>query len=108
MTLSKQNHKDYKLDNYLAISGASTLVKDRNLEESTIPIALKSFLERNLQIKELHLHLDNDKAGYDTTRKIIFHLQDQYNIFDDSPRHAKDINLILQNQVKKRKYNLER
>lgn len=108
MTLLKQNHRDYKLDNYLAISGASTLIKDRNLEESTIPIALKSFLERNLQIKELHLHLDNDKAGHDTTRKIIFHLQDQYNIFDDSPRHAKDINLIIQNKVKKRKCNLER
>lgn len=106
MTLLRADHRNYKSDNYLAISGASTLVKDKNLEESTIPIALKSFLERNPQIKELHLHLDNDKAGHDTTKKILHHLQEQYTIFDDSPRHAKDINLILQNKVRKR--HLER
>ena len=106
MTLLRADHRNYKSDNYLAISGASTLVKDKNLEESTIPIALKSFLERNPQIKELHLHLDNDKAGHDTTKKILHHLQEQYTIFDDSPRHAKDVNLILQNKVRKR--HLER
>lgn len=108
MTLLRADHRNYKTENYLAISGASTLVKDKNLEESTIPIALKSFLERNPQIKELHLHLDNDKAGHDTTKKILHHLQKQYTIFDDSPRHAKDVNLILQNKVKKRKRHLER
>lgn len=46
MTLLRADHRNYKTENYLAISGASTLVKDKNLEESTIPIALKSFLER--------------------------------------------------------------
>lgn len=34
--------------------------------------------------------------------KIIYHLQEQYKIFDDSPRYAKDVNLILQNKVRKR------
>lgn len=108
MTLLRADHRNYKTENYLAISGASTLVKDKNLEESTIPIALKSFLERNPQIEELHLHLDNDKAGHDTTKKILYHLQEQYTIFDDSPRHVKDVNLILQNKIRKKKRYLER
>lgn len=51
---------------------------------------------------------DNNDKVWQTMKAKGISQYDQYNIFDDSPRHAKDINLILQNQVKKRKYNLER
>ncbi|WP_416325904.1 DUF3991 domain-containing protein [[Eubacterium] hominis] len=108
MTLLKQAHRDYKSENYLAISGASTLLKDKNLEESMIPIALKSFLKRNPQIKELHLHLDNDKAGHDTTKKIMYHLSEKYEVLDERPNTAKDVNLLLQNKIKKRMKYQER
>ena len=47
------------------------------------------------QIKEIILHLDNDRAGYETSEKIKYHLSEKYEIIDKSPRHYKDMNEIL-------------
>lgn len=51
----------------------------------------------NKQIKEIILHLDNDRAGYETSEKIKHHLNGRYEICDRSPKKFKDINEILLN-----------
>ncbi len=53
----------------------------------------------NKQIKEIILHLDNDRAGYETSEKIKHHLSGRYEIFDRSPKKFKDINEILLSHI---------
>ncbi|MSS22534.1 DUF3991 domain-containing protein [[Clostridium] innocuum] len=101
MTLLKRSGRDYLKDNYLSISGATSIGKF--IQESTVPIALETFLNNNKNITDLYLHLDNDKAGKDTTLKIIYHYEHQYNIIDEHPTKCKDFNdlLILKRNQKK-------
>ena len=44
--------------------------------------------------------MDNDKAGKDTTKKIIYHLNDHYIIHDNSPYRVKDMNELLKKKIK--------
>ena len=50
-------------------------------------------------ITDLYLHLDNDKAGKDTTLKIIYHYEELYNIIDEHPTKCKDFNDLLKMKV---------
>ena len=94
-TLEKQKGRSWNHENYLSLGGASNFGK--NIENSELPIALEYFLMNNKQIKEIILHLDNDRAGYETSEKIKHHLNGRYEIFDRSPKKFKDINEILLN-----------
>lgn len=96
-TLEKQKGKSWNHENYLSLGGASNARKD--IEDSILPIALEHFLMNNKQIKEIILHLDNDKAGYETSEKIKHHLSGRYEIFDRSPKRFKDINEVLLNYI---------
>ena len=44
--------------------------------------------------------MDNDKAGKDTTKKIIYHLNNQYIIHDNTPYRVKDMNELLKKKIK--------
>lgn len=94
-TLEKQKGRSWNHENYLSLGGASNARKD--IEDSILPIALEHFLMNNKQIKEIILHLDNDRAGYETSEKIKHHLNGRYEICDRSPKKFKDINEILLN-----------
>ena len=94
-TLEKQKGRSWNHENYLSLGGASNFGK--NIENSELPIALEHFLMNNKQIKEIIIHLDNDRAGYETSEKIKHHLNGRYEIFDRSPKKFKDINEILLN-----------
>ena len=100
LTLLKNSGKEYLNDNYLSIAGASTI--GNKIEETTIPIALKTFLDYNKNIQEIFLCLDNDKAGKDTTNKIIYHLNNKYKMHIRSPIKCKDINELLIHKTKKK------
>lgn len=89
MTIIKRNGKNFLADNYLSIDGASLIGK--SIHDTKIPVALKCFLE-NHDISTIYLHLDNDKAGKETALKIEYHLENQYEIIDRSPKKYKDIN----------------
>lgn len=93
MTLQKRNGKSYLNDNYLSISGATTI--GSSIEKSTTPIALETFLKNNPNIKSLYLHLDNDKAGKDTALKIKHHYGKSFLILDKPPNTGKDYNELL-------------
>lgn len=92
-TLEKMKNKEWKKENYLSIDGATIIGK--NIEDTEIPVALEHFLKNNHQIKSIVLYFDNDKAGYETTAKIKYHLSDRYEIIDRSPRKHKDMNEVL-------------
>lgn len=90
MTILKMDHQDYKQYNYLSLAGASNQIASKR--ESDIPIALKSFLERNSNIQTIVFHLDNDKVGIGATTKIMNVLSQKYDCIDDHPKSAKDVN----------------
>ena len=98
LTLLKRQGRNYLNENYLSIGGATIL--GSRIEEASIPIALETFLKCNPNIQEINLYLDNDKAGKDTTKKIIYHLNDQYIIHDNSPYRVKDMNELLKKKIK--------
>lgn len=95
MTILKLDHQDFKQYNYLSLAGASDKIASKT--EADIPIALKSFLERNKNIKTLIFHLDNDEVGIGATSKIIKVLSNKYQCIDDYPKGFKDVNEELVN-----------
>lgn len=105
-TLEKMNNREWKHQNYLSIDGATLIGK--TVEDTEIPVALEHFLKRNTQITNIILHLDNDKAGYDTLEKIKYHLSDKYEITDKSPKGCKDVNEVLTLKVLSRQSALTR
>ena len=106
MTLLKRSGRDYLKDNYLSIAGATIIGK--SIQDSTVPIALETFLNNHPSITNLYLHLDNDKAGKDTTLKIMYHYEDKYNISDEHPTKCKDFNDLLRKKVESKNFCLEK
>ena len=90
MTILKLDHQDFKQYNHLSLAGASDKIASKI--EADIPIALKSFLERNKNIKTLIFHLDNDEVGIGATFKIMNVLSQKYDCIDDHPKDCKDVN----------------
>lgn len=95
MTIQKLDGKEIWNQNYLSIDGATGLGAD--IKDGNIPIALEHFLENN-NVKYINLHLDNDRAGKDTTKKIQYALDKNYIIFDEPPTKYKDVNEQLINR----------
>ena len=102
MTILKLDHQDFKqynylglTSNYLSLAGATDKIASKT--EADIPIALKSFLERNKNIKTLIFHLDNDEVGIGATFKIMNVLSQKYDCIDDHPKDCKDVNEELVN-----------
>lgn len=99
MTLLKMNEMDYTEFSYLSLAGASDKIATKS--EADIPIALKTYLERNPNIKTIIFHLDNDEVGIGATSKIISILNSKYQCIDKHPTSYKDVNeeLIHKNSL---------
>lgn len=99
MTLLKMNEMDYTEFSYLSLAGASDKIATKS--EADIPIALKTYLERNPNIKTIIFHLDNDEVGIGATSKIISILNSKYQCIDEHPTSYKDVNeeLIHKNSL---------
>ena len=65
-----------------------------NIEQSKVPIAVQNFLNKNINIKDIVLHFDNDIAGRNATKAMIYAL-DKYNVYDIPAPYGKDINDYL-------------
>ena len=91
-TLLKNKGYDYTKQNLLALAGVYQ--PGSNIEKSKIPIAVQSFLNKNTNIKDIVLHFDNDLAGRNATKAMIFAL-DSYNVYDIPAPYGKDINDYL-------------
>lgn len=93
-TLQRNRNLKWANDFYLSLGGASIVGKQIN--SSTVPLSLIHFLEQNPKIKQIRVHTDNDKAGYDTYEKIRYHLQNKYEVIDERPNRYKDFNEMIQ------------
>lgn len=91
-TMQKMKQQNWNTENYLSIGGVSS--KGKDMDHSTIPIALQHFLMNHKNIKKIYLHLDNDVAGIEASEKIIHHLKDRYDVIPQRPR-AGDCNKML-------------
>ena len=91
-TLLKQKGYDYKNQNLLALAGVYQ--PSQNIEQSKVPIAVKTFLKKNTYIENIILHFDNDIAGREATKALIIALN-KYNVYDIPAPYGKDINDYL-------------
>lgn len=101
MTMKKLSGHDFKDENYLSLAGASNQIHAKN--EADLPIALKSFLNKNKQIDVIFLHLDNDEVGRGASKKIEEILSKKYICFDMHPTEYKDVNEELKEYLKQNK-----
>ncbi len=91
-TLLKLKGYDYKNQNLLALAGVYQ--PSQNIEQSKVPIAVKTFLEKNKYIENIVLHFDNDRAGREATKALIIALN-KCNVYDIPAPYGKDINDYL-------------
>lgn len=91
-TLLKIKGYNYQNQNLLALAGVYQ--PSRNIEQSKVPMAVQNFLNKNKNIQNIILHLDNDKAGREATKALIIAL-DRYNVYDIPAPFGKDINDYL-------------
>ena len=91
-TLLKLQGYDYENQNLLALAGVYQ--PSSIIEQSKIPIAVKTFLDKNSYIENIVLHFDNDRAGREATKALIIALNN-YNIYDIPAPYGKDINDYL-------------
>ena len=91
-TILKLKGYDYREYNLLALSGVYQ--QSNNIEQLKVPIAIENYLNKNKNIENIVLHLDNDIAGRQATKSISKALN-KYNVYDIPVPYGKDINDYL-------------
>lgn len=94
MTLEKRSGKPFR-GAYLSLSGV--YMPKKNIEESKLPKALQTYLEKN-PIEEITLHLDADFAGRRGAEAICTILDGKYDVKYVPPPRGKDFNEYLQSR----------
>lgn len=94
-TLRHMAGLDWTRDSLLSLAGVY-----QTKRQGVVPVALSRFLEDYPNITTLHLHLDNDEVGRGAAAGIMEGLSDRYTVLDEPPRYGKDVNDLLQMQLK--------
>ena len=105
-TLLQLNDRNWREENMLSLGGIYTSNYDIN--KSKTPIALVEFLEKNLNINEIHLHLDRDLAGRNATTFLQQVLEEKYKVLDSTAPFGKDMNEYLCLKKESKKFEKER
>ena len=92
-TLIKLKNKSWKEENYLSLGGIYQPPNDK--ENGKMPIALMYYLNQNPTIDTIILHLDNDRAGRDSTQLFKNIIPSKFKIIDEPSEYGKDINDFL-------------
>lgn len=92
-TLLKMKNIDWHKENMISLGGVNNPSKIN--ENNKIPIAIKEFLEKNLNINEIHLHLDNDEVGRNASKSLQDVLSKKYTVLDRPAPLGKDCNDYL-------------
>ena len=77
-TLLKMKNIDWHKENMISLGGVNNPSKIN--ENNKIPIAIKEFLEKNPNINEIHLHLDNDEVGRNASKSLQDVLSKKYTV----------------------------
>ena len=84
-TLLCRHGMKWRSPHYLSLGGISEKM-------STVPKALVQYLNDHPSIRQIHLMLDNDKAGREAARHIAASLGESYDVKTAFPAHGKDFN----------------
>lgn len=92
-TLQKMDGKDWRADHLLSLAGIYKPRKE--VEKSTIPIALTQYLSDHPEIRQIVLRLDNDPVGRVATNTLYQILPEKYEVWPVPPPKGKDYNDCL-------------
>lgn len=92
-TVLKMEGQNWRKDHLLSLAGVYQPAKE--IEQSKVPAALTRFLEEHPKIKDVVLHLDNDRAGRRATQAIQTVLPRHYQTRDEPPEKGNDCNDCL-------------
>ena len=65
------------------------------LQESSMPLALKRYLSEHSDIRFITLRLDNDATGGRAAKALVSMLSDRYEVSVQPPPYGKDYNDFL-------------
>lgn len=100
-TLFSIENRNWREENLLSLGGIYSSKYD--VEKTKIPISLTEFLEKNPNVNEIHLHLDQDLAGRNASAFFQQVLSEKYKVLDRTVPFGKDVNeyLCLKKGIKK-------
>ena len=93
-TLLRMKGRDWRRDGLLSLAGVY-----KNSRQFVVPMALERYLSDHPEVRELHLHLDNDEVGREAAAGIANTLRDRYTILNEPPPCGKDVNELLQRRL---------
>lgn len=92
-TLAKQNGGNWRRDHLVSLAGVYK--PKENLQESSMPLALKRYLSEHPEIRYITLRLDNDATGGRAAKALVSMLSNQYEVSVQPPPYGKDYNDYL-------------
>jgi len=95
LTIIKESGLNFKNFNMLSLSG---IYSAKDVENSKKPKGLEKFLEEHQHIKEIYIHFDNDGAGINAAKAVMYLYQDYKVENQPPPKTYKDVNEYLINR----------
>ena len=92
-TLVKLNGGKWQREHLVSLAGVYR--PKENLQESSMPLALKRYLSEYSEIRYITLRLDNDATGGRAAKALVSMLSDQYEVSVQPPPYGKDYNDYL-------------
>ena len=92
-TMCKQIGRDWRRDHLLSLAGVYRPRKE--LQESSMPLALTQYLKDHPGIRKIVLRLDNDYAGRTASQALQTMLSGSYEVSIRPPPEGKDYNDCL-------------
>ena len=92
-TLVKLSGGNWRRDHLVSLAGVYK--PKENLQESSMPLALKRHLSEYSEIRYITLRLDNDATGGRAAKALVSMLSNQYEVSVQPPPYGKDYNDYL-------------
>lgn len=92
-TLVKMKGGDWNREHLVSLAGVYKPKED--LQESSMPLALKRYLGENPEIQRISLRLDNDATGGRAAKALVSMLSGRYEVSVQPPPFGKDYNDYL-------------
>ena len=92
-TLVKMNGGNWNREHLVSLAGVYKPKEE--LQESSMPLALKRYLSEHPNIRFITLRLDNDATGGRAAKALLSMLSDRYEVSVQPPPYGKDYNDFL-------------
>ena len=92
-TLVKMNGGNWNREHLVSLAGVYRPKEE--LQESSMPLALKRYLSEQPNIRFITLRLDNDATGGRAAKALVSMLSDRYEVSVQPPPYGKDYNDFL-------------